>query len=447
MSTPGAQAPSRPNILVLFADDLRADALGAYGNHDALTPHIDRLAQQGTLFTRAYGMGADQGAVCVPSRAMLLSGRSLFRVDTSLTNTRTWPTALREAGYTTHFTGKWHNGTPSAIASFPGARSVFLGGMSDPFTISIVDLDASPGATEKGTTAPRTADRHASEVFADEAVRFIRSNRARPWALYLAFTAPHDPRVAPAAWHRRFDASRLTLPSNLLPDHPFDNGELKVRDELLEKRPLTTGAVRRHWADYHAAVAHMDDQIGRVLAALDDTGQTAGTVIVFASDNGLALGSHGLLGKQNLYEHSVRLPVIVSGGGIPAGAETDALCYLLDLGPTLAEFGGARLPEDIDGRSLLPVLRGERATHRDSLLLAYGAVQRAVRDERYKAIWYPTARRWQLFDLDADPQETRDLAEEPATADVRSAMQRKLTDLRVRYGDTGDLTAPKSSKP
>ena len=448
--TPAQAAPDKPNILFFFADDLRASALGCYGHPDAKTPNIDKLASQGTLFTRAYIMGGNQGAVCVPSRAMQLSGRSLFTVDSALKNTPTWPMALREAGYAANFSGKWHNGAASAAASFPGARSVFLGGMSDQFKVKLVDLrPASAPATDPAAGTAKQSEKHSSEVFADEAIRFIEAGKGagKAWVMYVPFTAPHDPREAPKEWHDQFDPAKMTVPANFLPEHPFDNGELTIRDEKLEKFPRTKEAIQKHWADYHAIIAHMDAQIGRVLAALEASGQSKNTIVIFAADNGLAMGSHGLMGKQSVYEHSVQVPLIISGaggggaGGLPAGKKSDALCYILDLCPTICELAGAKPPEGSIGKSLVPVVRGETNKHRDALVFAYRNLMRGVRDEQFKAIWYPPINRWQLFDLTSDPLEQKDLSADPQHAETLAAMQKKLTTLRTSMGDNAELPA------
>ncbi|MBX9677239.1 MAG: sulfatase-like hydrolase/transferase [Gemmataceae bacterium] len=427
----------RPNVLFLFADDLRADALGAYGNPVALTPNIDRLAKKGMRFDRSYIMGGNQGAVCVPSRAMMLSGRSFFRVDSQLTGVATWPMILRKLGYRTFFTGKWHNGAASAIASFPGAKNVFLGGMNDPFAAKLVNLPAEKAPFAK-SLKEQAADKHVSERFADEAIRFLKSApKEGPWALYVAFTAPHDPRKAPKEWHAKFDPASMPLPANYLPEHPFDNGEMKVRDEKLEAFPRTKDAIRRHLADYHAMLAHLDAQIGRILAELEARGELDNTIIIFAGDNGLAIGSHGLLGKQNLYDHSVRVPLIMAGPGIPANRRSDAMCYLLDLCPTICEAAGGAPPQGIAGKSLLPLLHGKTTTHRDALFFAYRDLQRAVYDGKRKAIHYPKIDRWQLFDLQTDPHETRDLIDDPARSTELAQLRQLLTRLQREFGDDG----------
>jgi arylsulfatase A-like enzyme len=426
-----AGAAARPNVLVLLTDDQRADTLSAAGNRPVRTPNLDRLCRQGMVFTQAHIMGAMQGAVCVPSRAMFLSGRSLFRVPDNLRGVGTWPQQLGAAGYQTFITGKWHNQAPALAASFGAGEAVFLGGMTDQFQVPVQDL--APGG---GLVNRRTNTVFSATLFADAAVRFLRGlTNASPFCLYVAFTTPHDPRTAPPGFHAQYEARRMPLPPNFLPEHPFDNGELRVRDEQLLPWPRTPEAVRGEMAGYYAGITATDTEIGRILAALDATGRRSNTLIVFAGDNGLALGSHGLLGKQNLYEHSMRVPLVVAGPGVKAGRRSDVLCYLLDLAPTICELAGVPVPAGSDGISLVPVLRGGRVRGRDTLFSAYREVQRAVRGDRWKLIEYPRLGRTQLFDLKRDPYELRDLAGRAELRPRIEALRARLATMQVALGD------------
>jgi arylsulfatase A-like enzyme len=431
-------ASDRPNILLLFADDQRADTIGAWGNKHIHTPNVDRLAARGTSFRNAYCMGSNQGAVCIPSRAMLLSGRTFFSVPNDLKGTRLLPEVLRERGYRTFATGKWHNGKPSLVRAFPEARSVMLGGMNDHAKVSLVDVQAGAAGI------PRTAGKFSSEEFADAAIDFLKSrDRREPFFLYAAFTAPHDPRSPPEQYRERYYKARPPLPPNFLPVHPFDNGANKGRDEDLACFPRTEAVIRDQLAEYYGLVTHLDEQIGRVLAALEETGAAANTLVVYAADNGLALGSHGLLGKQSLYEHSMKVPLIVAGPGVPAGQSSDAFVYLLDLFPTLCEAGGAAVPKDVFGHSLRPRWKGEMAAGRDSIFLAYAGLMRAVRDERWKLIVYPPINHRQLFDVKADPHEMHDLAGDPANAKEIERLTRSMTEWQAKVGDRLPLTVAK----
>jgi arylsulfatase A-like enzyme len=429
---PGPSAPSfRPNGLILFSDDQRADTIAALGNPHIRTPNLDRLVRRGTAFTRAYCMGSMQGAVCVPSRAMLLTGRTLFHVEDDLTGQATWPEAFARAGYATFLTGKWHNSAGSALRAFQSGRAIFFGGMGDPYDLPFEDI--SPRHTL--VKLPKSED-HSVKRIADAAVEFLRGrSAAAPFLCYVAFNAPHDPRLAPQSYHDWYNAHQPPLPENFLPRHPFDNGALEIRDEQLAPWPRTLEIVRQHLADYYAAIAHLDAQVGRILDALEASGQAEKTLVVFTSDHGLAIGSHGLFGKQNLYDHSMHSPLIMAGPGIPRGRQIDALCYLLDIFPTLGELAGVPGPEGSEGQSLAPIIAGRQRTGRDSLFTAYADTQRAVRDERWKLIIYPQVHETQLFDLRTDPGEMHDLAEDPNHTGELKRLIKVLRDWQSRLDD------------
>ena len=440
-----------PNVIVLLTDDQRRDMIGALGNPQVRTPHMDRLAAEGFAFRSAYVAGSLHGAVCMPSRAMLLTGRHFRELPDGMT--RTWaapaetrgvspvatlPELFRAAGYRTHVVGKWHNGPRSLAPGFDGGGAIFFGGMSDHLAVPIHDFDPS-GAYP--ASARRVAEGFSSEVFADEAVRFLESrhDEEQPFFLWLAFTAPHDPRMAPEPWASSYDPAALELPPNFLPDHPYPIGDLRVRDEKLAGFPRTRTEVASHLAAYYAMTSHLDAQIGRVLAALDASGLAENTVVVLAGDNGLAVGQHGLLGKQNVYEHSAGVPLLLRGPGIPAGGRSDALCWLHDLHPTLCALTGIEPPAGTSARSLMPVLRDPTASVRDSLLLQYDSEDvlrggpdagrlRALRRGDWKLIRsvYGNEVTLRLYDLRADPWEMHDLSAEPAHAARRDALLAEL---------------------
>jgi arylsulfatase A len=422
---------ARPNVLFLFSDDQRVDTIRALGNPHITTPTLDQLVQQGTTFTQAYCMGAQQGAVCVPSRAMMMSGRTLFRISEKLEGQTTWPRVLAENGYATFGVGKWHNQPPSFIKTFAEGKAVFFGGMHDPFAMPAQNLGADHQLTSK-----ETLGKHATEAFADAAIEFLQRQKGNnPFALYVSFTLPHDPRTAPKPYHAMYDPAKLPLPKNFLPEHPFDNGEMKVRDELLAPWPRTPEIVRQHLADYYACVTYLDAQIGRILEALRQSGQYDNTIIVFASDHGLAIGSHGLFGKQNLYEHSMNAPLIIAGPGVPKNRRSDAFAYLLDLFPTLCDLTGLQTPAEVEGLSLAPVIAGQQKTRRDTIFTSYRDVQRAVRDDRWKLIVYPKINRQQLFDLKNDPAEMNDLAGNPKYAQQLERLAALLKKEQTRFSD------------
>ena len=429
-----APAAAKPNILFIFADDQRADTIAALGNPHIRTPNLDRLVRRGVSFNRAYMQGGMNGATCVPSRAMLLSGRSLFHIDEKLTRDETWPAAFGRAGYTTFISGKWHNTPASVPLSFQRARSLFTGGMTNPLKAPLASL-------ENGKIGPaKVSPQHACATFADEIIAFLREPHPAPFFAYLPFDGPHDPHIVPDDFPVRYDPEKIPLPANFLPQHPFNNGEMVIRDEQLLPWPRTSADIRAMLADYYRYISFLDMLVGRVLDTLDASPQANNTFVVFSADSGVARGSHGLIGKQNLYEHSLRVPLIVAGPGIVANQTTDALCYLFDVLPTLGALSGVPGPATSEGRDLSASLRDPATPARTSLAFAYQKVQRALRDGRYKLIRYPQVDRTQLFDLVADPDERTDLSSRPEHAARVAAMTAALAAELKRLDDPVELT-------
>ena len=442
---------ARPNILITFADDQRHDMVGCLGDPNVHTPCLDRLCDQGTAFTRAHHMGSLQGAVCVPSRAMLHTGTTLFHTTSYMeaaaapgnfsTATdrphQTLGQILQGAGYRTFATGKWHNQRASHVRSFDSAGKIFFGGMSSHDSVPTYDFDPE-GLYPKDKIY--VGEAFSSDMFAGAATGFLNDYESdAPFFLYVAFTAPHDPRMPPEGY--TYDPDSVPLPPNFMTEHPFDNGMLSGRDEDLAAHPRTESEVRQHIADYYGMVTHMDECIGRIHDALEKSGRADNTIVIHTGDHGLGVGQHGLLGKQNVYDHSIRMPLIVRGPGIQAGRRTDALCYQHDLFPTLLEAAGAGIPAQNEFRSLVPVLTGGADTHRDSIYCAYGDYMRTVKDARFKLIEYLVegARRTQLFDLEADPAELNDLSGDSAHADRIATLRANLADWQSRLDDPLDL--------
>jgi arylsulfatase A-like enzyme len=441
------RAPKQPpNVLLLFADDLRRDAIGCFGGQAVFTPHLDALAARGTRLTRAYCMGSRHGAVCVASRAMLLTGRALPHVQDDMAPAVTLPELLREHGYATFMTGKWHNGDASLTRAFPEATAVFRGGMSDHFHVPLADVRG--GAI----TNERQGDRHSSELFADAAITFLRERARtsdRPFLAYVPFTAPHDPRDPPQHWLERLSTllPPPALPANFRPQHGLNLGKqtMTVRDENLLGWPREPELLRDQLREYRALVSHLDEQVGRILDALDETGLAGDTLVVFASDHGLALGRHGLLGKQSVYEHSMGSPVIVAGPGVPRGAVRGDFAYLFDLMPTMLRAAGVPCP-DVDGRDLTETIR-EGLPGRSEIVLAFATTQRAIRIGDDKLIRLPQIDRTLLFDLGADPDELRDLAGDPEHAAVREELEQRLRESLEELGDEAPWTAGEIEPP
>ncbi len=436
-------AQRRPNILFLLADDLRADAVTAFGGRNAHTPNFDALAARGTKLDRIYCMGSRHGAVCAPSRAMLMSGRYLPRVTDDLREVVTLPERLRAAGYATFMTGKWHNGEAALTRAFPDASAVFRGGMCSHFDVPLCDVAAGRIVRE------RRAQRASSEVFADTAIEYLRAQRRasamQPFFVYLPFTAPHDPRDPPPRWLERLgDLPRPALPANFRGQHGLDLGSatMTVRDENLLGWPRDPDLLREQLVEYRALVAHLDEQVGRLLAALREEGFADDTLVVFTSDHGLALGSHGLLGKQSLYEHSMRSPCILAGRGVPRGASRSGLCYLLDLTATLLATAGVHETGDIDGRNLWPLVHSQ-APVRDDLVLIYAKTQRALITDRHKLLRLPDIDCSLVFDLEDDPHEVADLGGQPASMDLQASLTRRLQRALLELSDPLPWTAAK----
>ena len=435
----------RPNILFLFADDMRADTIAAWGNPHIKTPNLDKLVRTGFSFRGNYIFGGNNGAVCVPSRAMLMSGKTWFKMDApTLRGEKLLPEYLGENGYVTFGTGKWHNGQPSWLRAFQRGKTVMFGGMSDHTKVPVRDL-----GPDGKLTPERIGAKFSSEMFADSAIKFLQQNDGqKPFFAYVAFTAPHDPRQPPPAYGEMYYRNLPPLPANFLPQLPFDNGMMKdLRDENLGAWPRTEKMIRDQLAEYYGLITHMDEQIGRILAALQASGKADNTIIIFAADNGLALGSHGLLGKQSVFEHSMRTPLIFVGPGIPRGKSTRAFTYLLDLFPTLCDVLGLATPPNLAGESLRPLWEGKKTQLRDSVFLPFLDIQRAVRDERWKLIAYPKIGHLQLFDLKNDPYEKTNLIERPENKPHVERLQSLMKQWQTRVGDTVVVPAINTKPP
>ena len=417
-----ADAPKqKPNVLFLFTDDQRADTVHALGNATIQTPNLDRLVESGFAFRNAYCMGGNVPAVCLPSRTMLLSGRSLFRLPSLKPESPNFPRALNDAGYETYHHGKRGN------------------------TPQMIQKDFTHNLYLQNDDKERTSGFPGKEI-ADDAIQFLKDRKKdKPFFLYLAFANPHDPRVVNKEWRDKYDEAKMPLPKNYRPFHSFNNGDLLVRDEKLAPWPRTEAEVRKHHTDYYGVITYLDMQLGRILQALKDSGDYDDTLIIFSSDHGLALGSHGLFGKQNIYEDGMKVPLIFAGTGVPKG-RSDAFVYLYDIFPTVCDFAGAKVPDTLDGKSLRPVIRGDAKQVRDAVFLAYRTFQRSVRQGDWKLIRYPQVDKTQLFNLKDDPHETKDLAADPKHADKVKELLTLLAKQQKEYGDTLPLTVDKPQK-
>lgn len=403
----GERADRPPNVLFVLADDLRWDALGAYGNPVVPTPHLDAFAASGLRFERFYVASP----VCSPSRASFLTGLAVHQPGIEVGRTRrpdlaagvaTVARELGAAGYATAFVGKAHLGGDPLRWGFDEAPLVLPGRhFGDPGPPTRQQLIAD-GRSE-------WIDGHASERLVDAAIAFVERQRGRPWLLWLATTAPHHPYTPDPG--TPVDAATLPPPPGWPPGSPFEN-----RDE---------------WADYYSLIGRLDRELGRLLARLDALGESPRTLVWITSDNGVQLGSHGLAGKAVWYDASTRVPALVRWpGATRPGARVATPASSLDLLPTLLEIAGRALPAARDGQSLVPLLRGgperERIVFSEVLRARDGRPRwQMASDGRAKWVVEADGAR-HLYDLLRDPGELVDLASgpHPRRADLEQALAR-----------------------
>jgi arylsulfatase A-like enzyme len=473
----------KPNILFIIADDQAPLSIGGVNNPEIKTPNLDRLAKQGVLFSHCFNQGSWSGAVCVASRTMLITGQSVFKAPANKayldkwanargaiavegsTEVKLWPEVFREAGYETFLTGKWHNNHHSALTGFSQAKAIAKGmyetldpsGSKKPgydrptpennqwkpwdrkftghWTPFVRDIVTKNGTREIGNEY--TVHKHSSELFADNAVEFLRKTKDtdKPFFMYVAFNAPHDPRQAPRKFVEMYPPDKIAIPENYLPEHPFDNGAIKIRDEALAPYPRTKKVVQVHRSEYYAIITHMDREIGRILKSLKKSGRADNTYVVFTADHGLSVGQHGLMGKQNPYEHSIRMPFMISGPGIAKNVTVAEKIYMQSVYPTTCELAGLNVPKTVDFKSVLPLIKGEKGSGEKIIFNAYIETQRLVRTDRYKLVHYPKIGRNQLFDLKEDPLETKDLIKDPKLEQVKKKLLATLGKKRIELGD------------
>jgi arylsulfatase A-like enzyme len=450
-----AGAVEKPNVLFLFADDQSFEALGALGQVDVETPHLDRLAARSVRFSHAYNMGSWSGAVCVASRTMLNTGRYLWRAEAvqktlakERDEGRLWAPMMKAAGYQTFMTGKWHVSVP-AESVFERTGQV-RGGMpktvDSAYNRPLADQPDGWSPSDPTLGGFWEGGKHWSEVTADDAVAYLGQVKpsAQPFFMYVAFNAPHDPRQAPQSFVDRYPLSRVVVPADFLPEYPhaeqMGSGR-GLRDEKLAPFPRTERAVKVHRGEYFALITHLDEQIGRVLAALDESGKAEQTWIFFTADHGLAVGHHGLMGKQNMYEHSLRVPFLVAGPGVKPKV-VEAPIYLQDVMATCLDLAGVEKPEHVAFQSLLPLVRGESSTGTaEPVYGAYLALQRAIVWRGKKLIVYPKAKVARFYDLTLDPEERQDLAMDPKQGGVMQDLYLRLLRLQTEMDDGLDLRA------
>jgi len=478
---PKQEEPRPPNILFLFADDYTYEAIHALGNEVIETPNLDQLVEQGLTFTHAYNMGGWNGAICVASRAMIISGQSMWRArersnewrsGDSTALEQTWGRMMAAQGYRTYMTGKWHVNAPAdsvfhtarhirpgmpddlrGQVDWPAIRRAFAEGKDvKPMVPAAYFRPINEQDTVWSPSDPKfkgfwEGGKHWSEVVKDDALDFLAQAQQQeaPFFMYLAFNAPHDPRQSPVSFLDKYDINDIPLPENWLPVYPYRdamNSNFNMRDEALAPFPRTPFAIKTHRKEYYAIITHLDAQIGKILEALEATGQKDNTYIFFTGDHGLSVGHHGLIGKQNMFDHSMRVPLMMVGPGLPKGQRLDTDVYLQDIMATSLELAKAEKPAFVEFNSLLPLAKGEtRNGHLEDGV--YGAFeegsQRMIRKDGYKLIVYPKIEKVLLFDLKADPLEMNNLADLPKHKEKVKTLLADLIRLQKRMNDPLDL--------
>ncbi len=447
-----------PNVLLIVSDDQRPDTIAALGNDVIRTPNLDALVRHGSVCTRAICANP----ICTPSRGEILSGCSGFRTGVldfggkAPAGFASFAGTMQRGGYETSYVGKWHNkGRPSDYG-YQNTAGLFGSGGGKWMKPNQVDAHGTPVTGYTGWIFQSSDGKEKypklgvgltsdiSEKFADASIKLIEQSHDKPFFIHVNFTAPHDPLLVPPGFEDAYDPATIPLPKNFRAAHPFDHGNQNSRDESLLPLPRIAKDVREDLAVYYAVISHLDQQVGRILKALDDSGQRDNTIVIFTSDHGLAMGSHGLRGKQNMYEHTMNVPMLISGPGVPKNQCFDAQMVLRDLYPTVCDLVGIPVPnvpdvagtlKPIDGRSIAPVLRGEQEHVHEYVFGYFRNFQRMIRGDRWKLIHYPQIDKWQLFDLHNDPDERNDLAEAPQYAQTKMQLQARLRQWQTQVGD------------
>jgi len=447
----------KPNILFIFADDQCYETIGGLGLTDIETPHLDRLMNSGTSFTRAYNMGSWSGAVCLASRAMLNTGRFIWsaqkasnQAEAERAEGRFWSENMKSAGYKTYMTGKWHV-KASAEKCFDITRNV-RGGMPNQTPEGY--NRPLPGKPDQWSPYDRKFGgfwkdgKHWSEIVADDAIDYLSEAKKHanknPFFAYIAFNAPHDPRQAPKEFIDKYPLTRIKVPSNFLPMYPYKD-EIGcphgLRDEKLAPMPRTKHAIQVNRQEYYAIITHMDLQIGRILDSLEKSGMADNTYIFYSADHGLGVGHHGLLGKQNLYEHSTRVPFIIQGPAIPKGKRVESPIYLQDVMATSLALAGIEKPKHVEFNDILPLALGK--TKKSPYKEIYGAylnVQRSITKNNIKLLAYPNVPLLRVYDITKDPEEKKDLAPTEKGKVLIKKLFPQLVKLQKKMGDSLDLS-------
>lgn len=473
-----AQTKVAPNFLFILTDDQTYASIHALNNAEIHTPNMDRLSEQGISFTHAFNQGSWSGAVCVASRTMLITGQTIYNAPknksyldkwaegnvSEITEVILWPEVFSNAGYETFLTGKWHNSDHAALKGFNMAKSIGEGmyetfdktGSNKPgynrssindawkpwdkqftghWSPTVKDIIYNENG-EEIIGASYKANQHTSELYANNAINYLIAKKTeKPFFMFVAFNAPHDPRQSPKEYVDMYPPESIKIPKNYLPEHPFDQGDHIIRDEKLAPFPRTEEAVQLHRSEYYAIISHVDYEIGRILTALENSGKKENTYVILTSDHGLAVGSHGLMGKQSQYDHSVRMPLIIAGPGIEKGNVNNEMVYMQSIFATTCELANLKVPETVEFKSLNGMLKGDKQHGEEYIYGTYKDFQRMIRSKKYKLIVYPKANKIQLFDLEQDPNEISNIANDIKFQSVKTLL---FEQLKIKQHELGD---------
>jgi len=445
-----------PNVLFILADDMRHTTIHALGNEQIITPALDKLVKEGLTFSNCYIQGGSSAAICMPSRAMLLTGRNWFSIPEQGARIPKEQTLMGEHlqnnNYNCFGTGKWHNGKESFNRCFNHGDAIFFGGMADHWNTPLFHYDSTgiykdsrkeikhPGRG-KVTTIKRgeycLSGVHSSEVFADAVIDFISDySSEKSFFAYTSFTAPHDPRVSPQKYLDMYDTSKIKLPPNFMEEYRFDYGGTQIRGEKLVAYPRQEGEIKEHLRDYYAIITHMDEQIGRIIDALKESGRYDNTLIIFSSDNGIALGSHAMMAKQDQYEHGIHIPLIFVGPGFAKNASHEAKVQLTDFFPTLCDFLKIDIPQSVQGKSFNNAFADPSFSGHQVLYSGYKSFQRAIVKDNYKLIKYMVngVETTELYDIVKDPYEVDDISAH--NSELVASLTQKLFEKKTEAKDT-----------
>ncbi len=425
----------RPNLLFVFADQMRGMAMRCAGNRNVRTPAMDRLAAEGTMFTHAYA----NCPVCTPSRAMMLTGLYPLTCRT-VANDLPLPvefegigTVCRSAGYATGWIGKWHlDGVPRNKFTPPGPRRHGF----DFWAAWNCAHNYFNGRYYRDTPEPIAIEGYEPAGQTDIAIDFIHQHRHEPFCLFLSWGPPHNPYdQVPEEYRRMYDPAQIDLRPNVRPIPPG-------------RVDLSRGAdIRRTIADYYAQITALDAQLGRLLETLDQLKLSEDTIVVFTSDHGDMLWSQGMLRKQQPWEESINIPFLIRWPGrVPVGRKCDVLMSVADMAPSLLSLMGLEVPAQVEGQDLSQVILGRSDSGPESVFLmdvvtmdeafAQGLREwRGVRTRQYTYACFTDGEGWVLYDNAADPYQLDNLIDKPSARPLRRRMHSLLEEWLERTGD------------